>query len=235
MYVNYISVKLEKIPNNQNIALKSFEAKKKLNSSTKTYLFNSIMLSKRHAAGYQRNTSHIKLKSQPLGSPRAWLRPRPQHLQLTAQPIWVSVSSHITESALSQRPTTHEHQPLRDCFTVTPGFLLNQWDTVCHTPAVALLLSFLTDRLRLFPPPRCCENICSTVLLPHLLLTLVALGFHLPPPPIFMYSCLYPSPLTSMLYVTTPSETYFLFSAVSGNEHELPSSIHSKIHFFFTF
>ena len=29
MYVNYISVKLEKIPNNQNIALKSFEAKKK--------------------------------------------------------------------------------------------------------------------------------------------------------------------------------------------------------------
>ena len=107
-YVNDISIKLEKIPNNQNTALKWFDAKKKnqLNSSTKIYLFNSIILSKRHAAGYQRNTFHIELKSWPLGSPRSWLTPWPWH----SPDDW---SANLSLSFLSNRvrTTSEDHYP----------------------------------------------------------------------------------------------------------------------------
>ena len=97
------------MPNNQNTALKSFDEKKnkkQLNSSTKTYLFNSIILSKRHAAGYQRNTFHIELKSWPLGSSRSWLTPWPWHLP----DDW---SANLSLSFLSNRvrTTSEDHYP----------------------------------------------------------------------------------------------------------------------------
>ena len=172
--------------------------KKKLNSSTKTYLFNSIILSKRHAAGYQRNTFHIELKSWPLGSSRSWLTPWPWHLP----DDW---SANLSLSFLSNRvrTTSEDHYPHA---SPLKGLLYSD-PRVPAEPAWRCLpccgsgpppLS-LWSSLRVFPTPGCCGNTCSLALLPHLLLTLSALGLHFPPPPILAYSCLCPSPLTPML------------------------------------
>lgn len=207
--------------------------KKKLNSSTKTYLFNSIIQSKRHAVGYQRNTFHTELKSWPLGSPQSWLTPWPWH----SSDDW---SANLSLSFLSNRvrTTSEGHYPHA---SPLKGLLYSD-PRVPAEPAWRCLPCCGSG-----PPPL---SLWSSMSIPHswplwkhLLLSaaatpaanclLWAYAFLLLPSLHIPASAL-PLSLPCLTCDHTLKGTLFLFSAASGTEQELPYSSHSNTHFFFT-